>query len=156
MTDKNPVKYAENTLGVHMPWEQASAVLKKIEQHRLQLVHLRSIMRHTKGVIEDRKLSILNEAPSRSDWPSSHTAQQSALKVLYQTDSGIIELNDEVERIQNKIEESEAEIKHGELELQVLIARMNELGGLLQFYAACKNTAIQVKHIPNVEMETRV
>lgn len=140
MTKKNPVKYAENDLGVHQPWEEAQNRLSlygiasdAIAEHKREL-------RTLKAQIEDAKHNVRTVAPSEVDfWDSmSQKDRDQAIKDKIADSDYITELEKRVREHQASLDTAESEARHHELGLKVLSSRMTELGGLLSFYAEVK------------------
>lgn len=135
----NPVVYAERTLGVHIPWEQSQALLVERDELSRQLVTLRGTVRNLKTILEDRTMEIRSDAPSHPEWPAKGVQEREKfVKVLIFLDESVQETNSNIEDAQEKLDSADARIKQIEVSLHVLTARMNELSGLLHFYAAAK------------------
>lgn len=132
----NPVKYAEETLDVHGPWREAQALLTEQENLSSQIVSIRHAIRGSEDTLREREFDLLNDALVTSQ--SSATARKEAHKQITATDFQCTEARTIISTYKNSLEESEARLHFIERKLHVLTARMNELGGLLQFYAAAK------------------
>lgn len=143
MTDEakrqNAVQYAEQTLGVHVPWEDAQRALASHQEHSDKSDELRRSIRGFKQAIDDRKMVIATEAPSHKDWPDGVQKQRDFTKVLYAMDENLGDLESSLDAAQADLDHSENARKHQEQVLYAVTARMNELGGLLHFYAAAKD-----------------
>ena len=140
------VNYAENVLGVHNPWSES---LRRLESHRVageRIASIKTEIRNTKASVDDRRLSLISEAPAK--YPDlSITARKDQLRIDFAHDAHLIHLEQEVRRLEGELDSAEAERRHHELGLHILTARMNELGGLLNFYAEAKAAAGRKKHL---------
>lgn len=136
-TKINPVEYAEKVLGVHLPWDEAQ---QRLEQHALaqdRMTMLRSNLRGLKNDLEAHKIELLNQGAAM--WPNdSVTARREKTKSLIASDGEHTRLEEAITECQFDLESAEADVRHHELGLHVLTARMTELGGLLNFYAEVK------------------
>lgn len=136
----NPVEYAERTLGVHVPWQQARSLLEAHEHKSRELVQVKSNIRFTKAAIADRTMEVRTEAPAHAEFPVKGVQEREKfVKLLCFVDDTIRAGNDELEELLSEQDSVEASLKHIEVSLNVLTARMNELSGLLDFYAAAKS-----------------
>lgn len=138
MTSKNPVKYAEDVLGVHLPWEEVQDRLSRHAAASQQADETAIQLRATRRNLEDRKRHITAEAPSFSDWPDKVTPQREYLKRLIDNDAECLKLERSIEELQAAHDEYKSTARHHELGINALSARMTELGGLLTFYAEVK------------------
>jgi hypothetical protein len=135
----NPVDYAEQTLGVHTVYEEAQKRLDLHGQLTGQIAALNAAIRADKDNLAARESTLVAEHGAHTAGMSK-TAAKEYMKA-------IIESDPEVERIRDRLAEHEsdravmdADLRHHAAGLQMLTARMHELGGLLEFYAAAKRT----------------
>lgn len=146
------MQYAEQTLEVHVPWEDAKFCLDVHAETTLKVDELRRKIRGHKQRIEDRKMEVATEAPSHPDYPPDGvTKQRDFLKVLLGNDQDLSDLESALDAMTSDLEHHTSLVKHQELRLYALTARMNELGGLLNFYAVAKSAETQVQHEPASE-----
>ena len=137
----DPVAYAEKTLGVHEPWEEAQL---RVTQHDQALEVFNSCKAHLRDIHErmaDREQQVLADGRAKYQELSA-TAFGPVAKGLLQNDPELKELRAEERSLQFQQDEAEASVKHHALGLQVLAARMTALGGLLNFYAAAKQNTM--------------
>lgn len=105
-------------------------------------------MREQKSKLSDRKLEVAAEMPSRDGYAAMKvTDQREALKRALADDPTCNEVETKIEELQSEVDIKSAELKHHELGLSVLSARMHELGGLLSFYSAAKQAEITRQHV---------
>lgn len=138
MTKQNPVKYAEEVLGVHVPWEEVqnriqahAAASRQADQTAIQL-------RSTRRELEDRKREITNLAPQSFNWPDKVTPQKEFIKRAIDNDEECLRMERSIEELQAAHDEYKSTARHHELGINALSARMTELGGLLTFYSEVK------------------
>jgi hypothetical protein len=137
LTKQNAVTYAEDTLGVHVVWEEAQ---QRIEAHGLATegaLRAKRDIRDIEERITDREAEITSD--ERGANPDMKiTAFKEHLKVAFANDSVHQALVAELANSQNVRDGHDADMRHHELGIRALTARMTELGGLLEFYAAAK------------------
>lgn len=147
----NPVRYAEETLDVHGPWTEAQERLAQHSDASVVATKAKGDIRTFRMQLKDRAAVIAADAPSQSGYPSGVQARREFIKLLISVDTETESLEDRIAECQATLEDAQADLKHHELGLHVLTARMTELGGLLQFYAVAKTTQIS----QSVDMSTR-
>jgi chromosome segregation ATPase len=148
---RSAVEYAEKVLGVHLPWDEALGRLLDHENATQAQAEIRNSIRTHKQRIEDRKFEVTTEAPSVEGYPDGVQARRDFVKVLLANDEQLGDLESTLDHLNSRLEHVSAEVKRHELALHVLVARMTELGGLLQFYAVAKqaeaNPLVQVSPV---------
>lgn len=140
----NPVQYAEQVLDVHGPWVEAQDRLKLHAEASESVDQFKREMRARKRLIDDRKLELASAAPLMPGWPDKGvTAQRDFIKQVVADDDKLRELEASVAECQSAIEEAQSQVRHHELGIGFLTARLTELGGLLHFYAEAKAAETQ-------------
>ena len=142
MADRqNPVTYAEQTLGVHDVYRKAEARLDELQAAQAAATDARRVIRMAKDELADREREITNERRAENH-EMTDTAFKKAIKEWIAADK-------EHQRIQVKLREAEsdrdaadADVKRHEHGVRVHAARMEELAGLLHFYAAVNQASI--------------
>lgn len=133
------VDYAERDLGVHAIHADSEQPLADLDAalnvYREQAARIR---RAHDGI--DRREHELASDLRASDGNVSQEAIKRHLKEQHQTDDFLCQMRDVLRDAQSKQEEAHAVIELSKYRLRVISARMNELGGLLAFYAAAKKT----------------
>ena len=137
MADKNPVAYAEQTLGVHKLWEDAQERFEKYEEALLHKANLQTGLRKLRDVQANREMEILQEGKAKYAEISA-TAFDKIYKTLIHEDSDHRELRENERSCQCDLDIVEAEISAHEYQLKLMNSRLQELGGLLNFYASAK------------------
>ncbi len=135
---RSAVEYAEQVLDVHAPWKEAQERLDYHDTALNEVDRLKGEIRLLKQRIEDRKMEIATEAPSTQGYPEGVQARRDFVKLLQANDTALSELEEQIVQAEHDRDEWQSTAKHHELGLHVLTARMNGLGGLLQFYAVAK------------------
>lgn len=140
----NPVQYAEQVLAVHVPWEEAQ---RHLDLHADASEHVdltRREIRAVKANIEDRKAEVTAEAPSTRGYPEGVQARRDFTKLLLASDDKLTSMEKHLDNLHSMLDDYQSAVKHHELALYAVTARMNELGGLLQFYSVAKAAETKV------------
>jgi hypothetical protein len=141
----NPVTYAEDTLKVHAVWVEAQSRLDTHARLVTERVQTLRDLRAVREEISDRKLELASDPAAAG---SSHAERERNLKALVSADHTVRTLQAQEADLMATVDMADAELKHHEVGLRVLAARMTELGGLLQFYASRKPHQAVVQPIP--------
>ena len=157
MTDKNPVKYAEDVLGVHVPWVEAQERLAAHAEVSKNVTFAKSELRILRASLEMHKANARTLAPSMQGWPEKVKEQEQFIRDVVTRDNQVVYFETQIIVHQNKLDEAEADERHHRLGLEVLSSRMTELGGLLHFYAEVKRaeTEAQVHGSTSPTQETQ-
>lgn len=144
VTAKNPVTYAEDTLGVHHVWDEAQTRLREHDTAKGAYLAAHAAIRAAELLMADREAEIVNE--ERGKHPDMKITEfKLHVKTVSQTDPIYAE-HEEIVHAQKAVKETmEQEMRHHELGVRAATARMTELGGLLEFYAASKRAATAAK-----------
>lgn len=136
----NPVEYAEKNLGVHKVYEEAEASLARHKKAQEKLQQARNDIRACKSNQDARTAEVTAEVHGANP-DTSATAMKELVKAALATDIKTGELRVRMTALENQRDQAEADIRHEEMDLRVRSARMDELAGLLQFYAVAKSAA---------------
>lgn len=140
MAKQNPVEYAEGTLGVHQVWDEANDRLVAHEVVKDRYLASLSGIRYVEQQIATREGEIVAE--QRGEHPDMKIMEfKQHIAAVMATDEKAVELNTSLAEEKDIRDAAKADMQHHELGLQALTARMNELAGLLEFYAAAKQAA---------------
>ena len=140
MTAQNPVKYAEDTLAVHVVWAEANTRLAAHEASKVAYLSALSGIRYTEQQIAAREGEIVAE--QRGDHPDMKIMEfKQHVATVMSADEKAVELNTAMAEEKDARDAAKADMQHHELGLGAITARMNELAGLLHFYAAAKEAA---------------
>lgn len=137
----SPITYAEETLGVHEVWKETEFRLSEHQKLTNRRAHYLSDLRANRAHQSDREAVIATEATGKySDL--SDTARTKVIKSLVHDDTEHASLRQAERDLQADLDQCDGDLSHHEKGIAALSARMVELGGLLQFYAAAKLTAV--------------
>lgn len=136
----NAVTYAEDELQVHTVWEQAQSRMQDLHQALKASAEIVTAIRDTKDKLADREREIVTTTRGAFH-ELSETAWSKKLKELVHDDPTSKDLRDLLRGHEAAHDEAEADVKYHTQGVQLYQARMIELGGLLNFYAATKRTA---------------
>lgn len=138
-TLSNPVQYAEETLGVHGVWQECQDRLAAHDQAKALYLKALSGLRDTKAELADRERSIVSD--ERGNHPDMKPmAFKDHIKSVLDGDLYIKGYRKDLAGFESLRDEAEADMRHHELGVRALTARMHELAGLLDFYGAAKAT----------------
>lgn len=149
----NPVVYAEKSLNVHGVFEDATASLIAHGELVDQAGVLRQQIRNVAAQLEDREALIASELRAKYH-EMSENALGPVVKRAVHDDAEHTVLRQEERDLRNTLDSVDAQLGHEEKVLGVLTARMNELGGLLTFYAARTGASPQSRETNETEKPT--
>lgn len=133
----NPVEYAEKVLGIHTVYEEAQQRLDQHEASMQRIRELKNDLRNYRNQRTDKEMELVTLAPQM--WPhDSATARKEKLKLHMANDPDLRELDHKIDVCKFELDSAESEARHHELGLNVLSARMNQLGGVMHYYAEVK------------------
>jgi hypothetical protein len=133
-----PRNYAENDLGVHRVYEDTDQPLADLNEALDEYAKQSQRIRQANDRIEQTEYELASDL--RGESPDlSQEALKRALKEKHRTDEQLVSMRGVIMDAQHKQEQAHARAEMAKYRLRVLSARMNELGGLLAFYAAVKN-----------------
>lgn len=135
----NPVTYAEDTLGVHDVWTDAQ---RRLEQHAAAVAEraaLTTAIRRLKVRITDREAELTSDLTAVHADVKTVTERNKLVKEGIQKDPQVQDMKSELDDLEATRDMVSADIARHEQGCHVLAARMTELGGLLNFYAAARN-----------------
>lgn len=134
------LNYAEETLGVHRVHEQAHIARAELDRVLNDLSEARDKRRSTEAQIEDRELELVaDERGKHADM--SEAAMGRHLKIVFHRDGDLQNLRSSLRSIVGDIEGLEYDKVMHETDIKIAVARMQELGGYLQYLAVVKSTS---------------
>lgn len=137
MTKVDPVTYAENTLGVHRVFEEAERRFALHAEASENVTRTQDEIRALKAQVEEREIEIVSDERAK-EHGLSKTAFGDHLKEVLREDPDLRALRSKISNLEGMRNDYEQQVKHHQLGVQLASARMQELEGLLSFYAACK------------------
>lgn len=136
------LQYAENNLGVHVVWEDVQSYLADLDSLLADLDKAQDRKRQLNEDYADREVELVNE--QRGVHPNmSDTRFKSEFKGWERSDSALRLLRVELNKIQSEIQGLEYDLEILKLRIRASTARMEELGGYLNYLAAVKNATAE-------------
>lgn len=135
-TPRNPVQYAETTLGVHTAYENNESNIAALHEQRKLHVQLVGTVRSLRLTQEELEQDVTRKVRDSIPNLPSQAAFDRKVKDLLADDEGYADLKREIVNRQNEAETVEAEVRNLELRVKAGFARIGELDALLRFYAA--------------------
>lgn len=135
--EKKALDYAEQQLEVHAVHQRALEARQKLEHQAQTLAELKQKRRVREQHLNDVEMVVIER--ERAKHPSMSQAQMDKhLKVEFSNDGDIRETRDELVDLAGSIDLVEWEIDLLNQDIKIAVARMQELGGYLNFLAAIK------------------
>jgi hypothetical protein len=142
---RKALDYAEVTLGVHAAHEQARQARQGLDAILTSISDKRDEKRDVENQIEVHELEILSD--ERGKHPEmSVAAMDRHLKEVFYKSTHLTELRDVLRRTVGDIEGLEYDRVMFETDIKIAVARMQELGGYLQYLAAIKLSTAPATH----------
>lgn len=137
MSGDRSILYAEQTLGVHDAYDAAKDGLTALRETQTAATEHAAQKRNLVEALEDQRFALV--ARERGIHPEmSATAFEQHMKEIVHTDVQAKHIRAEIAACQHQIDLAEAGTREHEFTIKVQAARLEELGGLLHFYAAVK------------------
>lgn len=140
MSEARAVQYAEKILSVHEVYDQARAAQKDLKEAQRAEVEWATTKRTLIEAMNDRTAVFTNGERGRLHELSA-TAFEQHMKTALQLDDALKALRHKYIEAQSEHDAAQAYVKETEFRCRMYGARMEQLGGLLTFYAATKNAA---------------
>jgi hypothetical protein len=138
---QTPVDYAEQVLDVHHVYDEASGAFEDLDAALIAYTAAAQELRSLNSRIEEREYQLAEMA--RVERPDiSQAALDRLVKDSRHDDQPLRAIYADQRRAHDEQALADADIQRSKYRLRVLTARMNQLGGLLTFYAAAKATAL--------------
>lgn len=143
----NPVTYAEVQLGVHEVFKYAEVLHDELVNCQLNLEEAQRNRRD-----ETENLSVVEAAyiaRMRGSNPDlSQTAFEKQIKLWMASSPDLVPVRRKLATAVDSVLFCEHSLRAVEMKLKIQIARMNELGGYLQYLAAAKIATLTTVHAP--------
>jgi hypothetical protein len=137
----NAVQYAEEELGVHEVWQSHNDAIHNLLVQRSSVDGHKATIRSLKEQMVDREFDLLSDLMN-IDPDASATARNQVLKRVSHTDSLMGELRKDLATAESDLATAETVLRVTEAELRGTAARMEQLAGLLRFYAVSKEATL--------------
>lgn len=138
----NPIKYAEQELGVHQAYERAQAARQRFAKFAVTLNEANTAIRHIHEMMDDREQELVAEQRAANPEMSA-TAFKEHMKEVVHADESMKDFRKDLMDKQDSRDAAEISVEAAKYAMRVEAARLNELGGLLNFYAATKYATTQ-------------
>lgn len=140
MTDAlKALRYAEDQLGVHTVYDDAKKKYAELDDVLSLLATAKDTKRDLEFRLADREQELAISEYSKHPDMAQTRMDKHIKQTLYQDDTWR-ELREQIGKANSDIEGFEFDRSAIDVELKVGIARMHELGGLLQYLAVIKST----------------
>lgn len=141
----NAVEYAERTLDVHGAYADALSKLVDYNAASAIIDSCNVEIRKVKERLADRERVIIDEERGKH-YDMGATAFKAHVKEVVADDTEVDALRNELADEESKRDSAHSDARTAELGLSLHVARMNELAGLLNFYAAAKNVQTEASN----------
>lgn len=133
------LRYAEDKLGVNKVYEGAQAARTGLDNTLTEISELRDKKRALTASLQDKEMLL-----SADEWdkhPDMSAARMAThIKTVYANDDEIREMREVLAKVSGDIEGLEFDKEIHETDIRVAVARMQELGGYLNYLAAIKQS----------------
>lgn len=137
--EKKALDYVES-LGLHTVYSEAVNARNVLDEVLTALGEARDKRRALESAKHDREMELLQiEGGVHPDL--SIAAMDRHLKITYYNDSALITIRSDLLSLANEIDGLELDQRMAETDIKIAVARLNELGGYLQFAAALKEAS---------------
>ncbi len=130
----DPVAYAEHTLGVHALYAEWQHYIKLYDGEAQLLAEDQASLRELRANLEDLEFVIVSEWANKD--AGSQAERDRGIKLAIGVTPACQDARRAIRSTQQRIDVREATLHGIDRNLTGLVARMNALGGLLNFYAA--------------------
>lgn len=143
----DPVSYAEHTLKVHEIYDESRSALEDLEHAHAAVTTHAAAIRDVQEQIAVREAVVISEQRA-AHADLSDTAFQREVKNFLAMDEDLQRHRGDLRSAQRSHDEAKDGVRQHEQRLRIATARMEELGGLLNFYGASK-TARAIRDTAN-------
>lgn len=134
---KKALDYAEDKLGVHSVYETAQKARNDLDTILTSLSEARDTKREVELRLSDAEMEVANdEWAKHSDM--AVTRMEKHLKVALTNNDAVRELREQHVKAVNDIDGLEYDKLMAETDIRIAVARLQELGGYLQYLAVIK------------------
>lgn len=137
MAGAKALKYAEDHLKVHSVYEEALALVAEASHLRVDVITLRRLKATAETIYLDAEYDFISDLRG-ANAGMSQTAFGPFSKQEVHRDPTLRGLRGDLAEQSHKIEQAEANLSTVRNRIEIVTARMNELGGYLAYLAAVK------------------
>lgn len=147
---RKALDYAEQVLGVHSVFEEVQLNRTNLDGLLGDLDKAHDTKRALQAAIEDRTYELLS-AERGKHHDMSATALDQHMKVVRNRDEAMREYRSKLDAVTGEIQGLEYDAEMLRLQIKILVARMEELGGYLHYLAAIKQAETLTKATTTTE-----
>lgn len=140
-TGAKGVAYAEDQLGVHLIHESAKIARKEFDAVSRGIADKKTRKRELESRIQDREMELAEEERIKHV-DMSQAAMERKLKVVFHNDRELRILRNVLLETNAEIDLAEYELRGIEADIKIAVARLQELGGYLNYLAAIKQAEL--------------
>lgn len=128
------------SLGVNSTYDEAVAFRNELERVQQTLHELRGRKRDLEHFRSDVEMEVIEETRrTHPDWSVAEFDRQ--IKVVFSNESRLREVRDDLLALEGDIDLANYQITLIKADIDIRVARLTELGGLLQYMAVLKGTS---------------
>ena len=147
------VKYAEEDLGVHSVYEGLITSRAKLAEMHEAINTLRASKRNSESLVADREMQLVGEhRAAHADM--SQAAFDRHMKVVLQEDEQLRPAREALLSLDRTLDQATSGLKLAETDVRIGVARLEELGGYLNYLAALAANK-PAKSADSAESETK-
>lgn len=132
------LRYAEDNLGVNRVYDEACEQQSILSGLQDRLLAARSEKRRVEQTKADLEMEVVEEE-RRKHHDMSQAQMDKHLKVAFSNNGDIREARDYLSTLAGEIDFLEFEVDRAHQDIKIAVARMEELGGYLQYLAVVKH-----------------
>lgn len=138
---RKALTYAETELGVNSVYLEVLSVRNKLDSTLTELSTARDKKRDLDERLQDREMEIRAEERARHTEMSA-AAMDKHVKVALHNDDSVREYREQIQSTVSDIEGLEFDKSMHDTDIKIAVARLQELGGYLNYLAAIKQAAL--------------
>jgi hypothetical protein len=141
---RTPVQYAETILGVHTEYEALESIITDLDDALKNQAALSVMVRQLRHSLSEREYEITCKVRAEYE-SSSQAAFDRKVKELIDADPDVQSFRQEILNASNRADTQSAEVRTLEVRAKAKNSRLVELGGLLHYYASCKEAQTEAR-----------
>jgi DNA polymerase elongation subunit (family B) len=148
------LEYAEGTLKVHMVYHEALQKRNELDEILGELSELRDTKRDLDVRLVDAEMLVAAEEWAKHP-DMSAARMEKHVKVAYSQNDDVRQLREQIIKLSGDIEGRQYDVTICEVDIKIAVARLQELGGYLNYLAAIKQAGIASEAIRALEKEAQ-